>query len=77
MLKLECGDHETDHAVTLVGYGKKNGENVWVVKNSWGKSWGANGFFYIRMGHNDFCIEESAFTELPKGYSMYNETLAD
>ena len=37
-----------NHAVLIIGYGIENNIKYWLVKNSWGKRWGINGYIKIK-----------------------------
>jgi cathepsin B len=45
------------HAVKLLGWGTENGEDYWLVANSWNEQWGDNGTFKIARGINECGIE--------------------
>lgn len=64
------GDCGQDHAVTIVGYGKKLGKDVWIVKNSWSDSWGDNGFFFVEIGKDSYCSEHTAYALIPKNFTL-------
>ena len=49
--------NDLDHEISVVGYGTEGGKDYWHVRNSWGTSWGDNGFFKVERNHNYIGIE--------------------
>jgi len=43
----DCNTMKHNHAIVTVGYGTDNGDAYFKVRNSWGTTWGENG--YIRL----------------------------
>lgn len=49
----QCGStiDKINHAVLVIGFGTEtNGEKYWLIKNSYGPTWGENG--YAKIGRN-------------------------
>lgn len=74
-----------NHAVILVGYTK----DYWIVKNSWGTSWGEDGYVRIKMGNTfNICFGAAVYSGtktrnmtqddyVPKPSPPFNGTSAD
>jgi len=47
-----CGKKYEDinHGVAAVGYGTENGQDFWLLRNSWGSGWGNHG--YIKLARH-------------------------
>ncbi|RCN53126.1 hypothetical protein ANCCAN_00679 [Ancylostoma caninum] len=52
------GEQTGAHAVKVVGWGRENGTDYWLIANSWNTDWGEGGFFRIVRGTNNCEIEK-------------------
>ena len=50
-----CSSSSLDHCVGLIGYGTEGSTDYWLVRNSWGTSWGEEGYVRIARNQNNKC----------------------
>lgn len=61
----DCG---TNHCVVITGYDDAGG--YWIVKNSWGNTWGPDGNGYFQVGYGECNIEDYAHYAQPTVTNM-------
>ncbi|RXG56103.1 Digestive cysteine proteinase 2, partial [Armadillidium vulgare] len=71
-----CDPDLHNHAVLVTGYGTYNGEEYWMVKNSWGTEWGDNGYIMMARNRSNNCDKynkEYSPEEDIKRHQIFNE----
>ncbi|KAK7279600.1 hypothetical protein RJT34_24653 [Clitoria ternatea] len=81
---LICSKNRLDHGVLLVGYAPKGfsilrfrNKPYWIIKNSWGKNWGENGYYKLCRGlamcgmNTMVSAAMVAQTHTPRAYASY------
>merc|ERR1712216_212184 len=61
----KCGTH-LDHAVAAVGYGTQGNKDYYIVRNSWGASWGDKGYIKIAAEQGQGICGIQMQTYIPK-----------
>ncbi|CAH0545770.1 unnamed protein product [Brassicogethes aeneus] len=47
-----CNKNRQNHEMVVIGYGTEADTDYWIVRNSWGESWGEKGYFRVIAGRN-------------------------
>lgn len=50
-----CSSRGVTHAVMVLGYGVEHGKEYWLIKNSWGTTWGLRGYMKLARNKNNMC----------------------
>ncbi|XP_012371796.1 cathepsin O [Octodon degus] len=59
IIQHHCSSGKANHAVLVTGFDRTGRTPYWIVRNSWGSSWGVGGYVYVRMGSNVCGIADS------------------
>jgi len=63
-IMTNCQGVTMDHGVLIVGFDSTNSPPYWTIKNSWGTSWGENGYIRVEMGTNQCGLTQNPSTSV-------------
>ena len=69
--KHVSGELKGGHCICVVGY--SDTKSAWLCKNSWGSSWGMNGYFWISYGQCGIDSDMQAQDSFGVLYPFYND----
>ncbi|XP_060102589.1 cathepsin O [Heteronotia binoei] len=52
IIQYHCSSGEANHAVLITGFDTTGSIPYWIVRNSWGRSWGIDGYAHVKIGSN-------------------------
>ncbi|XP_044286798.1 cathepsin O isoform X5 [Varanus komodoensis] len=52
IIQYHCSSGEANHAVVITGFDRTGDIPYWIVRNSWGRSWGIDGYAHVKIGSN-------------------------
>ncbi|KAM7168683.1 cathepsin O isoform 3-T3 [Macrochelys suwanniensis] len=59
IIQYHCSSGKANHAVLITGFDRTGSIPYWIVRNSWGHTWGIDGYAHIKIGSNVCGIADS------------------
>jgi C1A family cysteine protease len=61
---------QLDHAVAAIGWKQMDGQDVLIVRNSWGTRWGSSGYIYMAMDGGNNGMGPCGILEYPSSATV-------
>jgi cysteine peptidase B len=66
-IMTNCQSVQLDHGVLIVGFQGSGSIPYWIIKNSWGASWGESGYIRVQFGTDQCLITKYPTTSIVNG----------